>query len=109
MPWTCRPSTCSRPNVTILPQPDTHDGFSLLLAETDNPHGSWAACDRSPASDLSQVTQYGHRRLWDELETAYHQWTGHGAPGPDRFGMTVTADEQLLWLDRPNHILTRNP
>ncbi|WP_280667851.1 MULTISPECIES: hypothetical protein [unclassified Kitasatospora] len=26
-----------------------------------------------------------------------------GRPGPDRFGLTMTGDEQYVWLDHPAH------
>lgn len=93
------------PNVAILPKSDSGGGFSLLLAEACNPDGSWAACDRGTAPESSQVTQYGPRHLWDELETAYQQWIARGAPGPDRFGMTITAHNQLFWLDTPDQVV----
>ncbi|TDC15998.1 methyltransferase domain-containing protein [Streptomyces sp. 8K308] len=47
------------------------------------------------------VTQRGPRNLWDEVERAHLAWTAAGAPGIDRFGLTVTQDRQDVWLDSP--------
>jgi hypothetical protein len=49
------------------------------------------------------VSQYGPRRLWDEVEEAYSWWIEAGSPGRERFGMTVTADGQWVWLDHPDN------
>ncbi|MGV4926439.1 methyltransferase domain-containing protein [Streptomyces sp. BHT-5-2] len=62
---------------------------------------SWACVlfrdDRAEA----RVWQSGPRRLWDEVEAAYHWWTAQASPGFDRFGLTVTPDGQQVWLDEP--------
>lgn len=80
------------------------DGYSLLMYELDDHDamGSWAACDHEPGADVFQVTQYGPRRLWDELESAYLRWASLGSPGHDRFGVTVDPDGAHLWLDHPS-------
>jgi protein-L-isoaspartate O-methyltransferase len=65
--------------------------FSLLLYEPGAPGGSWAACDHTPGDAEAVVTQYGPRRLWDELEAAYTWWVEAAKPGRDRFGLTVDA------------------
>lgn len=49
-----------------------------------------------------QVHQCGPRRLWDEVEAAYAWWRDAGAPEHSRFGMTVTPDDQMVWLDAPS-------
>jgi hypothetical protein len=51
------------------------------------------------------VYQSGRRRLWDEVETAFRWWQDQGRPGFQRFGLTVTADGQVAWLDEPSHVL----
>ncbi|WP_271217041.1 protein-L-isoaspartate O-methyltransferase family protein [Streptosporangium carneum] len=78
------------------------DGYSLLLQEMGNPEGSWAACDAVPGADDFQVTQYGSRRLWDEVADAYLKWVSWGSPSADRFGLTVEAKGNRLWLNRPD-------
>ncbi|MEV7090955.1 methyltransferase domain-containing protein [Streptomyces sp. NPDC093085] len=70
----------------------------LWLATTDAT--SWAAVDWDGTSDDHfAVWQYGPRRLWDEAEAAYAWWVRHDRPGPERFGLTVTATGQIPWLD----------
>ncbi|MEV5504845.1 protein-L-isoaspartate(D-aspartate) O-methyltransferase, partial [Nonomuraea fuscirosea] len=77
---------------------------SLLLYELDDHtgEGAWAACDRRPEAAEGEVTQYGERRLWDELSSAYRQWVSLGSPGYDRFGLMVDPAGTHLWLDRPS-------
>ncbi|CNG04796.1 methyltransferase%2C ATP-grasp peptide maturase system [Mycobacterium tuberculosis] len=55
--------------------------------------------------ELSEFTQYGERRLWDELEDAFEWWVRHDGPGVDRFGLTVTAEGDRLWLDEPTRLV----
>lgn len=66
---------------------------------SDAATGSWAAYTTGRVEHF--VRQEGPRRLWDELETAYRWWLDAGKPGHDRFGITVTADGQWVWLDTP--------
>jgi protein-L-isoaspartate O-methyltransferase len=75
--------------------------YSLLLSDLDDPSGSWATCDMESGANDYQVTQYGSRRLWDEVATAYLQWISIGSPSCDRFGLNLTADESRLWLGDP--------
>ncbi|MER5971450.1 methyltransferase domain-containing protein [Streptomyces sp. NPDC002055] len=86
-------------------EPDVEGVRSRLwLATTDA--RSWAAVDwDGRRSDRFTVWQYGPRRLWDEAETAYRWWRDAGEPGPGRFGLTVTPDGQLPWLDSPDRPL----
>ncbi|MGH3321290.1 MAG: methyltransferase domain-containing protein [Streptosporangiaceae bacterium] len=62
---------------------------------------SWAGVDYRPGAASHPVAQYGPRRLWDEVEHAYHWWCDRGRPERERFGVTVTAERQCLWLDEP--------
>ena len=50
-----------------------------------------------------EVRQRGPRRLWDEVEAAYAWWREAGEPEHTRFGMTVTPDERVVWLDDPGN------
>ncbi|MGH3721945.1 MAG: methyltransferase domain-containing protein [Pseudonocardiaceae bacterium] len=52
------------------------------------------------------VRQAGTRRLWDEVTTAYSRWQLSGRPSRDRYGVTVTADRQWVWLDDPTQPVT---
>lgn len=91
------------------PVPDDDGCFSLLLFEAANPNGSWAACDYEPGHDDFDVVQYGPRRLWDEVCTAYLHWVGLGRPALDRFGLTITAEGQHFWLDTPQVTVSPAP
>ncbi|MER7668604.1 methyltransferase domain-containing protein [Kitasatospora sp. NPDC096128] len=75
------------------------DEERLWIATTDAL--SWAAVDRD--DEHYTVWQYGPRRLWDEVETAYRWWETQGSPGPERFGLTVTPEGQCAWLDSPDN------
>lgn len=61
---------------------------------------SWA-CVLFRDRDTARVWQSGPRRLWDEVEAAFHWWAGRGRPGHTRFGLTVTAEGERVWLDDP--------
>jgi protein-L-isoaspartate O-methyltransferase len=69
--------------------------------------GSWATVGYRPGLSAYPVAQHGNRRLWDEVESAYLRWVGWGSPERNRFGMTVTPEGQLLWLDKPSNIIQR--
>jgi protein-L-isoaspartate O-methyltransferase len=66
---------------------------------------SWAVVVFRDGHDTATVYQSGRRRLWDEVETAFRWWQDQGRPGFQRFGLTVTADRQVAWLDEPSHVL----
>ncbi|TLP58684.1 hypothetical protein [Microbispora triticiradicis] len=51
-----------------------------------------------------EVTQYGDRNLWDELEDVFFRWIEWGSPDRTRFGLTVTTEGQHVWLDRPDNV-----
>ncbi|MFC9930294.1 methyltransferase domain-containing protein [Streptomyces sp. NPDC127190] len=67
---------------------------------------SWATVEYVPGHETYEVEQYGPRRLWDEVETAYRWWEEQGRPPRDHFGLTVTPDGQQVWLDQPDHVVT---
>ncbi|GAA4887649.1 methyltransferase domain-containing protein [Streptomonospora salina] len=79
-----------------------HEGTAWLYGITDR---SWAAAVAE--SPEVRVHQSGPRRLWDEVETAYRWWLDRGRPEVDRFGLTVDADGQRVWLDSPDTPITR--
>ncbi|GLW14170.1 protein-L-isoaspartate O-methyltransferase [Streptomyces sp. NBRC 13847] len=62
---------------------------------------SWAAADFRGGEPGAVVHQSGPRRLWDEVEAALRWWVGRGEPGHTRFGLTVSAHGQRVWLDDP--------
>ncbi|WP_274562758.1 methyltransferase domain-containing protein [Streptomyces spiramyceticus] len=61
---------------------------------------SWA-CVMFRDGKNARVWQFGPRRLWDEAEAAFRWWEGEGKPGHERFGLTVNAEGQSVWLDDP--------
>ncbi|MCZ4095754.1 hypothetical protein C8250_019365 [Streptomyces sp. So13.3] len=63
---------------------------------------SWASIDYVPGETSFEVDQYGPRRLWDEVGTAYSWWLENGRPERDEFGLTVTkTGGQQVWLRTP--------
>ncbi|WP_244417484.1 protein-L-isoaspartate(D-aspartate) O-methyltransferase [Streptomyces hygroscopicus] len=63
---------------------------------------SWACC-MFRDGDTARVWQFGPRRLWDDVEAAFQWWDGQGRPDHSRFGLTVTAQGERVWLDEPAH------
>ncbi|MEU8543464.1 ATP-grasp peptide maturase system methyltransferase [Streptomyces sp. NPDC048717] len=45
------------------------------------------------------VVQRGPVRLWDRVEQAVRDWQAAGEPHQERFGITVSAAGQRVWLD----------
>lgn len=76
--------------------PDTGPQRWLLADD-----GSWACVDEPTGA----VSQHGTRRLWDEVEAIYRQWTQLGEPSRERLGLTVTSGgEHRFWLDGPQAV-----
>lgn len=73
------------------------------LALRDAAEESHALVVRDAEIGDAEVYQRGPRNLWDEVEAAYLTWAGWGAPGRERFGLTVTRDGQHVWLDSPGN------
>ncbi|MBD0738839.1 methyltransferase domain-containing protein [Streptomyces sp. CBMA29] len=63
---------------------------------------SWAVAVFRDGAD-TDVYQSGGRALWTEAESAYRWWKMNDSPGFERFGLTVTAGGQDVWLDEPRH------
>ncbi|MFI1678776.1 ATP-grasp peptide maturase system methyltransferase [Streptomyces sp. NPDC020607] len=55
----------------------------------------------APTESGWQVRQGGTRRLWDAIESAA-TWEEHGSPSTGAFGVTVSRDQQTVWLGNPN-------
>ena len=83
------------------------DTENLVVRLHDPGSGSWARCTVSPGAAHHPVAEYGPRSLWREALSARAWWITHGKPGPSRFGLTVTAEGQRLWLDAPTRSLDR--
>lgn len=74
---------------------DDHATFWLL----DQRSGSWARLRYDPDfRDTHEVRQSGPRRLWDEVEAAYHWWVNQGRPATDRWRFEVGPDGQQVTL-----------
>jgi hypothetical protein len=56
----------------------------------------------APTDSGWQVRQGGPRRLWDAVESAVGTWEEYGSPNTAAFGVTVSRDEQVVWLGNPN-------
>jgi protein-L-isoaspartate O-methyltransferase len=59
---------------------------------------SWARFDYQPRAGRWPVSQFGPRRLWDEVTTAYQHWNDLGQPPATRWRFTITADSQHVEL-----------
>ncbi|MGW1201287.1 methyltransferase domain-containing protein [Streptomyces cyaneofuscatus] len=81
------------------------EAYRLWIMDTGGT--SWATADHSTARHRYQVVQSGSRRLWDELEQAWAWWTANDRPGFERFGLTVDADGERVWLDSPGNLVPR--
>ncbi|MFG2714408.1 methyltransferase domain-containing protein [Streptomyces goshikiensis] len=51
------------------------------------------------------VRSWGPRDLWAEVTAAYTWYEEHDRPHITRFGVTVEADAQHVWLDRPAQVI----
>ncbi|MFD7285693.1 methyltransferase domain-containing protein [Streptomyces sp. NPDC059863] len=84
-------------------EPYGDGSYTLWLRDTAGT--SWATADYEKGREEYEVYQSGPRQLWDEVETAFRWWEGRGRPGFDRFGLTVDADEERVWLDTPDALV----
>lgn len=67
--------------------------------------GAYALAIRPEDGGAAEVTQYGPRDLWSEMEAAYLAWVGLGEPELERFGLTVDAEGRQVWLDQPHNLV----
>ena len=102
-PGRSRPTDLTMRAVTYPGSPfEFFAGLALADAVPAGPHllvhpdGSWAR------HHGNAVSQGGPRLLWDLAEAAYDQWRELGEPRRERFGVTVSPQDQHLWLDRPD-------
>ncbi|GHC90813.1 protein-L-isoaspartate O-methyltransferase [Nocardiopsis terrae] len=80
--------------------------FTVFLVDPGT--ASWASwhIDQSPGVSDHEVRQHGPRALFAELEAAYEWWQRSGRPEHTRFGLTVSADRQQIWLDHEANTVT---
>ncbi|MFG3257198.1 rRNA adenine N-6-methyltransferase family protein [Streptomyces sp. NPDC048172] len=82
------------------PCPGAHSGWWYSLTDR-----SWAAASWQPDAP-AKIWQGGPRKLWDQVESAWHWWDGNGRPAHDRYGLTVAPDgTHHPWLDTPDRPL----
>jgi hypothetical protein len=87
---------------SVLDQSDLRffDDTELMCIHTRD--GAWAEADITAAtSGYHSITQGGSRQVWDRVEQVAALWFELGRPRADHFGLTVTAENQRLWLDKP--------
>ncbi|WP_327696875.1 methyltransferase domain-containing protein [Streptomyces sp. NBC_00459] len=93
--------------VLSLAVPDTAFAFergddgAVTAVEMWAVDGAWAR------SEDGAVRQAGPRLLWDAVEAAHTLYVENGRPGRERFGVTVTAQAQRIWLDAPSRSVPR--
>lgn len=92
-----------------LRMPNCHklvDEDNLVVRLHDPDSGSWARCEVTAGAASHPVAHHGPRRLWEEVERAHGWWVARDKPPPARFGLTVTADAQRVWLDEQANTIT---
>lgn len=83
--------------------------FTVYLVDPET--ASWASWHIAPDHQGPgyEVRQHGPRQLFAELEAAYRWWRRAGCPEHDRFGLTVSAEHQLIWLDNETNPVASTP
>lgn len=79
------------------------DDGRVTAVELWSADGSWARAEGET------VRQAGPRMLWDAVEAAHALYIEYDRPARERFGATVTADGQHVWLDSPSHSVPHAP
>jgi protein-L-isoaspartate(D-aspartate) O-methyltransferase len=64
---------------------------------------SWACVMFRDGAAKADVWQAGPRWLWGDVLEALTWWKDEEEPGYERLGLTVTAESQHAWLDRPEN------
>jgi protein-L-isoaspartate O-methyltransferase len=94
---------------TVLNRVELTEGedhrFTVYLVDPET--ASWASWHIAPEHQESgyEVRQHGPRQLFTELEAAYRWWHREDRPGHTRFGLTVTAEHQHVWLDDETNVV----
>lgn len=87
--------------------PATDDDGRWCVWFLDEATRSWARFDYQPGVKRWPVHQFGPRRLWDEITTAYHQWEQLGCPAATSWRFTITPHGQHAEL--PSEAATTAP
>ena len=62
--------------------------------------------DRSWAYELDGIAIHGGpRNLWAELENVHALWEERGRPDREQLGITITDDQQSLWIGAPDQVV----
>ncbi|MGW0484788.1 methyltransferase domain-containing protein [Nonomuraea sp. NPDC003214] len=83
----------------------TSEGDDTMEVRVWDGDGSWATTGYRQGRREFAVASHGTRRLWDEVTDAYLTWVEWGRPARDRYGVTVTAEGQQIWLDTPDRVI----
>ncbi|MFD9483657.1 ATP-grasp peptide maturase system methyltransferase [Streptomyces sp. NPDC059991] len=81
------------PSATLM-----HTGNGVILRDVATGSQAWT----QENDNGWMVHQHGPLRLWDQVEAALQTWQAAGAPELTEFGMTATADQQIIWLGSPD-------
>jgi len=83
------------PGCQSLYHPQSPDTGTFYLV--DQHHRCWATLCITPEPPY-EVRQYGHRKLWDEVEAAYRWWVDAGEPAVDAWKFTITRSAHRIEL-----------
>ncbi len=99
--------------LATLDLPGVRYGYTLdpstrkpKAATLSAPDGSWCEVELADDAGARAVREGGPTPLWVQVEHAYQRWHAWDRPDWTRFGVTVTADEQRLWLDERSNVIT---
>jgi protein-L-isoaspartate O-methyltransferase len=81
---------------------DSGEATLWFLSDAAGEDQSGAKVEYLPGTETYDVEQFGPRRLWDEVQSAYQRWEALGRPPRAEFGLTATVDGQQVWLNNPN-------
>lgn len=79
------------------------DDGRVTAVELWSADGAWARAEGDA------VRQAGPRLLWDAVEAAHELYVERDRPARERFGVTVTAEGQHIWLDSPSEPVPHVP
>ncbi|MFI1579625.1 methyltransferase [Embleya sp. NPDC020630] len=65
-----------------------------------HPDGSWAVVE-ADAAGTGRLYEGGTRPLGSNVEAVMASWLSNGRPGLGRYGLTVTSEANVVWLDDP--------
>jgi protein-L-isoaspartate(D-aspartate) O-methyltransferase len=70
------------------------------------PDGSWCEIELTTINNGSrQIREAGPTPLWAHIEHAYQRWHQWNQPSWERFGLTATANTQVIWLDNSHNVV----